>query len=165
VTGEDRGSSMTAPAPEQKQEEASRGESLLRSGIEIILNSGASICVSGDCMSPLIPGASRVKVEVCSIDSIRSGDIVLMQKGKVFVLHRYIGKMASPNGLILLTKADKARRPDKPWPADALVGRLSHILTGDSWHEYAPGILCRISSFIYGMPWRLFLKAKGVTRS
>ena len=164
MTGEERGPNMTTPIPEQTQATAGRSESLLRSGIEIILNSGASIRVSGDCMSPLIPVASRIKVETCNTDSIRPGDIVLMQSGTVFVLHRYIGKTASPDGTMLLTKADKSRRPDKPWLAAALVGRLSDIQRGDKWHEYAPGFLCRTTSVIYGLLWRLFLKVKGATR-
>jgi len=155
---------MTASVPEQNQAPVCRGESLLRTGVEILLSSGASVRVSGECMSPLIPEASSVEVKICDAASVRPGDVVLMQRGTVFVLHRYIGRMAPPDGPMLLTKADKSRRPDNPWPPAALVGKLTRTRTGEGWCDYTPGILRRTASAAYGLLWRIFLKVKGPVR-
>jgi len=103
---------------------------LLRAGMEAVLDEGVRVPVSGDCMDPAVPEGAEVRVERCRPSHLRPGDVVLLQRGGRFVLHRYLATIHVGARTRIVTKSDQRRRPDAPWPPRSLVGRLAEIGPG-----------------------------------
>ncbi len=74
--------------------------------------------VTSNSMSPLVKSGDYLLVRPVSIDSIKSGDILVTQRVDGFLTHRYIGKDA--RGWI--TKGDRNCQADSPIQEDAIVG-------------------------------------------
>ncbi len=95
--------------------------------------------VASDCMGPGIPAGARVQIACCTPAALAPGDVVLLRLGGQSVLHRYLGAWRHDGVGYLVCKADRRRRPDRPWPAAALVGRAVGV-------EDAPAARVRASS-------------------
>ena len=84
--------------------------------------------VKTGCMSPeFMPGA-RVRIERCSLEELRRGDVVLLRKQDQLYLHRYLGLCRTAGSTYMFCKGDRRRLPDAPWPAEALSGRAISII-------------------------------------
>ncbi len=77
--------------------------------------------VCGESMLPALWPGEVVKIESCSLDELRPGEIVLAQRDDRLVLHRLVADRG-PNGFVL--RGDSVRHPDPEYPPDALLGRL-----------------------------------------
>jgi len=88
--------------------------------------------IHGESMLPALWPGDVVKIESCSLDEVRPGEIVLAQRDDRLVLHRLVADRGA-NGFVL--RGDSARHPDPEYPPDALLGRLvrdSHETGGRS---------------------------------
>jgi hypothetical protein len=62
-----------------------------------------------------------VEIASCSLEDVRSGDILLaLRDGRLF-LHRFVA-LCTPNGFLL--RGDSMPAPDPQFPPEALLGRL-----------------------------------------
>jgi hypothetical protein len=77
--------------------------------------------IHGESMLPALWPGDVVKIESCSLDELRPGEIVLAQRDDRLVLHRLVADRG-PNGFVL--RGDSVRHPDPEYPPDALLGRL-----------------------------------------
>jgi len=125
--------------------------SMLKHGVELVISSGRSLRVSGLCMEPLIPDGASVKITKCSTGDISPGDIILVSSGDKFILHRFLRLFNHNGSVMLLTKADRRRRPDCPRPANSLVGKVTAIEINGKETPCKTGILRRLASRLYGM--------------
>jgi hypothetical protein len=89
-------------------------ESLRRSG-------HLRLRVRGQSMLPTLWPDDIVEIASCSVDDVRSGEIVLAVREDRFFLHRFL-RRTQTNGFLL--RADSMRGPDPQFPNDALLGRL-----------------------------------------
>ncbi|MHC4198638.1 MAG: S24/S26 family peptidase [Planctomycetota bacterium] len=134
---------------------------LLRAGMEVVLDEGVRVPVSGDCMDPAVPEGAQVRVERCRPSCLRPGDVVLLQRGGRFVLHRYLAAIRVGARARILTRSDRKRRPDAPWPTDSLVGRLAEIAPGcgkadtrdGTGRPYRPSRRERLAAALWGLFW------------
>lgn len=134
---------------------------LLRAGMEVVLDEGVRVPVSGECMDPAVPEGAQVRVERCRPSCLRPGDVVLLQRGGGFVLHRYLATVRTGARARLLTRSDRRRRPDAPWLPENLVGRLAEIAparatvntrTGTR-RPYRPSRRERLAAALWGLFW------------
>ena len=133
--------------------EATRRGRLLRAGMEAVLDEGVRVPVSGECMDPAVPEGAQVRVERCRSSHLRAGDVVLLERGGRFVLHRYLATIRLGSRRRLLTKSDRRRRPDAPWPTDSLVGRLAEIARDGAGRPYRPSRRERVAAALSGFFW------------
>ena len=126
---------------------------VVRAGMEVLLESGGRVPVSGGCMAPAVPAGAVVRLESCGAGALRPGDVVLLDRGGVFFLHRYLGRTGAGNGRRLLVKSDRGRRPDAPWPPASVVGRLAEVGEGESALPYRPSRAARVRAAAEGLFW------------
>jgi ATP-binding cassette subfamily B protein len=89
--------------------------------------------LKGYSMFPLLrPGDTGV-VRKCTIDDLKSGDIVVFYQQTNLVAHRFIRL----NDELIVCKGDKNRYADEPVKREAIVGKLVHYKRGDK--VYTPG--------------------------
>ncbi|HHN46633.1 MAG TPA: hypothetical protein ENN09_04250 [Planctomycetes bacterium] len=129
---------------------------LKRIGLELLLRHGRPVRVSGGSMSPALPDGTAVLLEPCRTDVLRPGDVVLMSAGRACVLHRFIGARKEK----VVTKADASARPDAPWPQDALLGRMTAIVSHGARKPFRPGLLQRTWYAFIGCLWLFCLRIK-----
>lgn len=138
--------------------------------MEAVLDEGVRVPVSGDCMDPVVPEGAEVRMERCSPSRLLPGDVVLLERGGKFVLHRYLARVRVGRRTGLLTKADRRRRPDALWPPGSLVGRLAEITPAcpegravhgaeadgraEAVRRYRPSPAERIEAAFLGFFWR-----------
>jgi hypothetical protein len=123
--------------------------------MELLLDSGESITVRGDCMAPAVPERASLRVKPCRRGDLRPGDVVLVERGDAFCLHRFLGTVGAGRGRKLLCKADRGRRPDRPAPAARLVGRLDEVVVDGVARRYAPSPLDKVRAAGSGLFWGL----------
>ncbi len=128
------------------------GADLRRAGMEIILDVGADVPITGGCMSPALPPGARVRIERCSAGRLRSGDVVLLEGRDGFVLHRCLATVSAGRRR-LLVKSDRARRPDAPWPPRSVMGRVSGVEVDGTVRAYRPGFVDRLRAAALGFFW------------
>lgn len=116
-------------------------------------------------MAPAVPACAQARVQSCRLSGIRPGDVVLLEREGRFVLHRFLTTLYVGTRRYLLVKPDRGRRPDPPWPAESLVGRLSEIREGEAVRPYRPGFRDRVRAIAAGFLWstvvRLLKEARG----
>ncbi len=137
---------------------------LRRQGVEAVLAAGGRVPVTGGCMAPTVPAGASVLVEPCGPARLAPGDVVLLEHEGSFFLHRYLAMMHVGARVHILAKADRALRPDRPWPPGSLLGRLVRILDGPTSRPYRPGRLDRLLAAALGLAWLLALAFSGKMR-
>ncbi len=75
-------------------------------------------------MSPLLRLGDKILLETITPEQLKSGDIITLVWPNSLVTHRYWAKEGEPPAQRLLTRGDRPLVFDKPWPADALIGRV-----------------------------------------
>ena len=84
--------------------------------------------VTGNCMWPIIRKGDWVIVELILTDTgIQIGEIVLMDRGVDFVVHRLV----RINGSEVITHGDWTRLPDPPMKKEKILGKVT--LIDKSW--------------------------------
>jgi signal peptidase I len=84
--------------------------------------------VTGNCMWPLIQKGDWVFIEPFLTDpGNQIGEIVLMDRGADFVVHRLIGI----NNSEIIAQGDRSRFPDPPMERERILGKV--ILIEKSW--------------------------------
>ncbi|MBW6473905.1 MAG: S24/S26 family peptidase, partial [Anaerolineaceae bacterium] len=84
--------------------------------------------VTGNCMWPLIQKGDWVFVQPVLTDpEIQTGEIVLMDHGVDFVVHRLVGI----NNSEIITQGDWSKFPDPPVKRERILGKV--ILIEKSW--------------------------------
>ncbi len=76
-------------------------------------------------MSPLLRLGDKILLETITPEQLKSGDIITLVWPDSLVTHRYWAKEGEPPVQRLLTRGDRPLVFDKPWPADALIGRVN----------------------------------------
>jgi signal peptidase len=109
---------MSASAILSPQREALAVEALRHTG-------RLRLQVRGESMLPALWPGDVVEITACSLDGVRQGEIVLAFREGRFFLHRFLAHR-EPNGF--LTRGDSMPGPDPVFPADALLGKLMHVL-------------------------------------
>jgi signal peptidase I len=80
--------------------------------------------VTGNCMWPMIQKGDWVIVEPILTDpGIQIGEIVLMDRGVDFVIHRLV----SINNCEVITQGDWSRSPDPPMKREKILGKVIQI--------------------------------------
>jgi len=77
--------------------------------------------IHGESMLPALWPGDVVKIESCSVEDVRPGEIVLALREDRLVLHRLVAP-CTPNGFLL--RGDCVPGPDPQYPPEALLGRL-----------------------------------------
>jgi len=77
--------------------------------------------VHGESMLPTLWPGDVVEIATCSMEDVRSPEIVLAEREGRFFLHRLIAP-CTPNGFRL--RGDSMPACDPPYPPEALLGRL-----------------------------------------
>jgi hypothetical protein len=121
--------------------------------MEALVESGGRVSVSGACMAPAVPTGAVVRLEPCGAATLRPGDVVLLERGGTFFLHRYLARMGTGVRRRLVVKSDRGRRADAPWPPTSVVGRLAEIGEGDSARACRPGRAARLRAAAEGLFW------------
>jgi signal peptidase I len=85
------------------------------------------VAVRTESMSPLVRPGDEVVVHPASPSQIRVGDIVLLDGGRDWVAHRYLGRRRQGGQSWLMTRGDRVRRLDAPVPPEALLGRITAV--------------------------------------
>lgn len=84
--------------------------------------------VTGNCMWPLIQKGDWVLIEPVVMDpEIQIGEIILMDRGVDFVVHRLVRK----NGSEVITHGDWSKFPDPPMKREKILGKVT--LIDKSW--------------------------------
>ena len=87
-------------------------------------NTPLRLRVTGNCMQPLIRKGDWVTIDPLPAGFLPSvGDIVLVDRGIDFVIHRVIQK----SGEDIITKGDWTKTPDPPINQSQLLGRVATI--------------------------------------
>jgi len=81
--------------------------------------------VRGESMLPALWPGDAVEIAACSINDVRRGEIVLAFRDGRFFLHRFLAQHEQDG---FLTRGDSMPGPDPVFPADALLGKLSHVV-------------------------------------
>jgi hypothetical protein len=135
---------------------------LLRAGMDALIESGGSVKVSGECMAPVVEAGARVRLAPCGAGDLRPGDVVLLERGGIFFLHRYLARTGTGARRRLIVKGDRGRRADAPWPPASVVGRLVEVVAaaenaeeneGESTRAYCPGRAARFRAAAEGLFW------------
>jgi len=84
--------------------------------------------VTGNCMWPWIHKGDWVFIEpFVNKSELQTGEIVLMDRGTDFVVHRLIGI----NNSEIITQGDRSKIPDPPMEREKILGKV--ILIEKSW--------------------------------
>ena len=135
---------MSASASLSPQREALAVEALRHTG-------RLRLQVRGESMLPALWPGDVVEITACSLDGVRHGEIVLaFREGRLF-LHRFLAHR-EPNGF--LTRGDSMPGPDPVFQADALLGKLMHVVREghtvsalvQPWSRVVGVFLCHCSS-------------------
>jgi hypothetical protein len=99
--------------------------------------------------------------------AICPGEIVLFARQGRLVAHRVLRKIYQQEGLFLLTRGDRLRKPDPPVSPEELLGRVTAIVRGD--RRIAPRLTLwsRAASWVFShsdIATRLVLWVRGQVR-
>ena len=101
-----------------RHRESLAAEALLRSG-------RLRLRVRGESMLPALWPGDLVEIAACSLNDVERGEIVLAFREGRFFLHRFL---APHQQHAFLTRGDSMPGPDPVFPADALLGKLMHVV-------------------------------------
>ncbi len=135
---------MSASASLSPQREALAVEALCRTG-------RVRLQVRGESMLPALWPGDLAEIAACALTDVHHGEIVLAFREGRFFLHRFLAHR-EPNGF--LTRGDSMPGPDPVFPADALLGKLMHVVREghtvsalvQPWSRVVGVFLCHCSS-------------------
>lgn len=81
--------------------------------------------ISSNSMSPLLRRGDKILLEAITPEQLKSGDIITLVWPESLVTHRYWAKEGEPHAPRMLTRGDRPLVFDKPWPTEALIGRVN----------------------------------------
>jgi len=76
-------------------------------------------------MSPLLRRGDKILLETITPEQLKSGDIITLVWPESLVTHRYWAREGEPPAQRLWTRGDRPLVFDKPWPPEALIGRVN----------------------------------------
>lgn len=76
--------------------------------------------ITSDSMTPLLRRGDQVGLAAAQPEQLQRGDIVTFVEDGHLTTHRYWGELAGR----LLSRSDRSGAFDRPWPPQALVGRV-----------------------------------------
>jgi hypothetical protein len=135
---------MSASASLSPQREALAVEALRHTG-------RLRLQVRGESMLPALWPGDVAEIAACSINDVRRGEIVLAFREGRFFLHRFLAQHEQDG---FLTRGDSMPGPDPAFPADALLGKLMHVVRERqtvsapmrSWSRVIGMLFCHCSS-------------------
>jgi hypothetical protein len=92
--------------------------------------------VTSGSMAPLIEAGDEVVIRAAQPPALRPDDLVLVDAGGLFVLHRL--RAVLPDGR-LVTHGDRNLDPDRPWTPDELVGQAVAVVRGGQTRDLLAG--------------------------
>jgi hypothetical protein len=137
---------------------------LRRKAVELAVDAGGFLRIRGGCMRGIAPAGAAVRVEVCALSGLCPGDVVLIARGGVFFLHRFLRMVSVDGELRLLTKGDSARRPDRPCRPECLLGRLTEVRADGLVRRYRPSLCQRVWAAFSGLAWWLVMLLRAAWR-
>ncbi len=126
---------------------------LRRAGLEALMARREGVPVTGGCMRGVAPPGSTAYLAPCSTADLLPGDVVLYERGRRFILHRYIAAVRTGARRAVLFKRDNSWRPDPPVPVERVIGRLAAIKMDGAPRPYRPGLADRLRSALSGLFW------------
>ncbi len=134
---------MSASASLSPQREALAVEVLRRTG-------RLRLRVRGESMLPALWPGDVAEIAACSLKDVRHGAIILALREGHFFLHRFLAREHDS----FLTRGDSMPGPDPVFPADALLGKLMHVVREghtvsalvQPWSRVVGVFLCHCSS-------------------
>jgi hypothetical protein len=111
---------MSASASLSPQREALALEALRRTG-------RLRLHLHGESMLPALWPGDMAEIGACSLNDVRRGEIVLALRDGRFFLHRFLAPREHDG---FVTRGDSMPGPDPVFPADALLGKLMHVVRG-----------------------------------
>ena len=99
--------------------------SLLRE--ELARGNPITVSIGTSSMSPSIRPGDSVLVAPATPEGLRRGDLVLIDNGEAFIVHRLLAMKRGNGTGLALTRGDGVRRFDEPVPADRIVGKVLKI--------------------------------------
>ncbi len=81
--------------------------------------------ISSNSMSPLLRRGDKILLETITPEQLKSGDIITLVWPESLVTHRYWAREGEPPAQRLWTRGDRPLVFDKPWPPEALIGRVN----------------------------------------
>jgi hypothetical protein len=82
------------------------------------------LTVTSNSMAPLVYRGDRISIEEVQVTTLQPGDVVVYTDSDSLNSHRYWRSTGDAGTVRLLTKGDRQRCFDTPWPANQLVGRV-----------------------------------------
>ena len=97
--------------------------------VEALRHTGTlSLKAFGTSMLPTLWPGDVARVQLCAMEDVEPGDIVLCKRYDRFYLHRVTQKIA---GSWLITRGDSMPSADPPVPPGHLLGKVTHIQNGE----------------------------------
>ena len=135
---------MSASASLSQQRDALAVEALRRTG-------RLRLQVHGESMLPALWPGDLVEIAACSLHDVERNEIVLAFREGRFFLHRFLAPQEQRG---FLTRGDSMPGPDPVFPADALLGKLMHVVRDGQtvsaplqpWSRVVGMIFCYCSS-------------------
>jgi signal peptidase I len=81
------------------------------------------LTVTSNSMAPLLYRGDCIRLEAVDLAALQPGDVVVYVDGESLISHRYWG-VVGRGAATFLTRGDRQRYCDVPWPAHQLVGRV-----------------------------------------
>jgi signal peptidase I len=83
------------------------------------------LTVSSNSMAPLLRQGDQITLEAVAPDKLVIGDIITVGSMSEVMTHRFWGMTDESGQRCLLTRGDRPLVFDKPWPVEALIGRVN----------------------------------------
>jgi len=81
--------------------------------------------LKGKSMYPALKTGDIIKVEKCSSQDLKVGDIVVFKANKSLIGHRLIDISFETGAYVFITRGDTCSRNDAPFTIEALLGKIT----------------------------------------
>jgi len=119
--------------------------------------------VAGHSMAPLVERGDLVLVQRANLEDLRQGDLVLVEQGGDFLVHRLVA--SDTHGV--RTKGDNASYADQPLPPHDILGRVVAVEKGGRTIELDRGRWPLVNRLLGLLGWgevQLFAAGRTVKR-
>ena len=104
------------------------------------------LLASGNSMRPFYKSNTWFLVQNASLDSLRRGDLLVMQHARGLVIHR-LRHSLSPNSTTLITRGDAYDFNDSPWKTENYKAKVIAVMQSEnqnSWrsHNWTHQLTC-----------------------
>lgn len=82
------------------------------------------VTVTSNSMAPLLKAGDQVALQRVPAESLRPGDIIMVQTTADLMTHRFWQQWQQNGQHYLLTRGDRLMQFDSPWPVARLIGRV-----------------------------------------